>query len=315
MQIDFKKAFTYYLQDEKWTNKLIVLCVISIFATIFSGITGNYWIYVPSSLFGFGYTALLTNNILNEKAHKLPDFHLKKIFQHGFNYATASFSYIFMTLCIFAIIFISVTLILLAIALFTKYGKSEMATLKMFNNLFLLISLLAAFVFSWVSLQFLQLTYGENLKFRDIFNFKRNAKLFFNAKNSFIPILIIFGIFAMSEQNFLQLSIFWINKPFFLSISSFFVVINYFLFFASTYLFAQSYKISLARIEGSFEYQEPNIKTRNHNITIVAAMIILSLTMVTASFTFPKVDQKQMKQMTGIDLPIPKTTKNTSAEN
>jgi len=65
MSVDFKEAFTYFLQDKSWKLKIGLLSLFIFINSVSVTLWHNFFVGIPFSLFIVGFIALLFNNLIN----------------------------------------------------------------------------------------------------------------------------------------------------------------------------------------------------------------------------------------------------------
>ena len=236
MILDFKRAFTYFMEDEKWLSKLLILSFISIitnFLNVFVGQNIESWPYIILMMvFNFGFFILLLNNLLNKEI-KLPDVNLLKILKYGLKFSLVYLSYL-LIFGILTIVVLLVSSIMFGIA--AAFGVSKVIISVLFVILYL--PLILAYV---LYAGFSHLAFGENLKYNDSFKIIRIFKLFINNWHRYAGITVLYVLFITSQFMFSFISPIFENKIIYFTVLSLFTIIHFILAFAFCYLYSEVY--------------------------------------------------------------------------
>lgn len=237
MNIDFKEACTYFLQDKRWKFKMLILAIIWLIPTL-SPLTALMGI--PLYLFSLGYTLVLTHNLINNTGSILPEFEIKKNFILGLKYTGILISYL-------AILFLFILGSTVPVAIITSFlGKTSFIA-----GITALVSISLMFSFSVFAVLIIflsQVVFCENFSFKDAFNLKRILHIFKTNWKQYSFLFFLFICINALEIMIVKIPFIRYNQLLFIFFNELFVLFNLFLSFVFAYLYSQLFKNSLAKL-------------------------------------------------------------------
>ncbi len=223
MSLDFKTAVTFFQQDTNWKQKITVLVIVSVIASLLATSRVLGILTLPFYLFTIGYMVLITHNLINNTGVVLPEFEYKKIFINGGKY--------------FGVVFCYMLLIVLFIML--------IGSLTSFVKLLSIIVMLAVFLVG-ISIVFMsQFIFSENLSFKEAFNLTKIFNVLKANLKDYSTLFCTIFLIGLVQSAILKL---FEDTPLFAVFNIIFSALGVFIAVVFLYLGSQIYKQSLTQL-------------------------------------------------------------------
>jgi len=301
MGVNFKEAFTYFLQDKTWKYKYVILALVG-FVLNLAAVEHIGFITIPFSLFVSGFYILLTHNLINENKPVLPDFDLEKIFINALKYIGAIIIYSmgFVAIVVGLLIIQSLLAVVVRVA-----GVSVFVPFMLILSILGLVLILGLSIFYLLISLLIRLSFSENLSFKQALDIKRLIKIFNSNLAQYVLLFVLWGVISISTSLIYQNAPIFDNKPVLILTLLVIAFTNTFIAFAFTHLITQAYKQSLAKLENNESKLESlKHKPNNFDYKAIGAMVLISIIFLTAFSSMPVSKDSslgkmfiQMKQM------------------
>ncbi len=223
MSLDFKTAVTFFQQDTNWKQKITVLVIVSVIASLLATSRVLGILTLPFYLFTIGYMVLITHNLINNTGVVLPEFEYKKIFITGGIYFGVVFCY--MLVCVLLITLLGV--------------------LTSIIKLLSIIVMLAVFL-AGISIVFMsQFIFSENLSFKEAFNLTKIFNVLKANLKDYSTLFCTIFLIGLVQSAILKL---FEDTPLFAVFNIIFSALGVFIAVVFLYLGSQIYKQSLTQL-------------------------------------------------------------------
>lgn len=296
--MNLQKAFTFYTKDPSWKLKIFLFILLGLIPAILnfgnkSCLNWSYYICTPLAM---GYCALIVHNLINDNCNSLPELDFLKITKTGFKLIAAFISYY--AIFIISTIIIAITFVVGG-AIFGAMSKNnpELALAGLITlPIFIILGLVIYALFIALTM-FLQLTFAENLSFKDCFNFSRISTLMFNNFGRYVLVGLTFLPLLAGQTLFMFLEGIYSNPQVYSITSIIYTAINPFIYFSLYYLFANEYKTSLIKLNNPKATipQDETICTKT-NTAIIIMLLMAGIILVSCLFVFPTVNFAEIGQ-------------------